>query len=455
MSKKEKINELKLLLKIEDNKLAEKYLIKANWNIEEAKKLYESENSIHSEKNNILDETQIDFNISEELNESNEVFTQKNKALYNDFIKFLEKLFNKKTVSNFKDFFSSSKKDGGLIIIFQEENIDDIRNTFIRAANNKDVNNIKNLTIFPILKESKVANEIIKVLKVKSFPLYMFCKYKNRETMAIPFSLEKKILMKDLINILKDISNSLDLSLSMSFDGEKSKLNISEDSQNTTINQILKTLNDSINTSISSINPNNISEDSQNITFYQIVRILNNSINTLYDANRNEPSNIYNDSNNNYNIDIDEFLNNDKPNKEQTQSKTMDTTKVNSSNSSNVSSFTIPANNSTSTLNVGGSTKINNLTLSKIDGDTNICKIKFIINENNNEFIIKEFIKTYKVSSLFDYVNNLGMDKNSKQNFFSFDLFHRKKKLSEVKNNTLMEEGLCPFSEVSIEYSNK
>ena len=71
MPRKEKINELKSLLKIEDNKTAENYLIKANWNIEKAKKLYELENPNNSENNNILDNTQIEFNINEILKELN------------------------------------------------------------------------------------------------------------------------------------------------------------------------------------------------------------------------------------------------------------------------------------------------------------------------------------------------------------------------------------------------
>ena len=71
MPRKEKINQLKSLLKIEDNKTAENYLIKANWNIEKAKKLYELENPNNSENNNILDNTQIEFNINEILKELN------------------------------------------------------------------------------------------------------------------------------------------------------------------------------------------------------------------------------------------------------------------------------------------------------------------------------------------------------------------------------------------------
>ena len=154
MPRKEKINELKSLLKIEDNKTAENYLIKANWNIEKAKKLYELENPNHSESNNILDNTQIEFNINEILKESNEVFSPKNKSLYDDFIKSLEKLFPNKIVLNYKNFFISSKTSGGLIIIFPESKINELRNNLIRAVNKKDSGIKKKIAILPILKES-------------------------------------------------------------------------------------------------------------------------------------------------------------------------------------------------------------------------------------------------------------------------------------------------------------
>ena len=83
--------------------------------------------------------------------------------------------------------------------------------------------------------------------------------------------------------------------------------------------------------------------------------------------------------------------------------------------------------------------------------DINICKIKFI-NSNDKKYIIKEFIKNDKVSSLFDYVENLRRDMKSIQNFRSFDLAHGfpPTYLSQFKNKTLLEKGLFPLSEVYI-----
>jgi len=52
MSKKEKIEELKLALGIKDNRLAENYLNKTEWDVEEAKRLYRLENSKQSPRIN-------------------------------------------------------------------------------------------------------------------------------------------------------------------------------------------------------------------------------------------------------------------------------------------------------------------------------------------------------------------------------------------------------------------
>lgn len=156
MPRKEKINELKSLLKIEDNKIAENYLIRANWSIEKAKKLYELENPNYSESNNILDNTQIEFNINEIFKESNEVFSPKNKSLYDDFIKSLEKLFPNQIVLNYKNFFNSSKSAGGLIIVFPEEKINELRNNLIRAVNKKNSGIKKIYQFFQFLKNQKL-----------------------------------------------------------------------------------------------------------------------------------------------------------------------------------------------------------------------------------------------------------------------------------------------------------
>ena len=338
-------------------------------------------------KINELDETQVEFNISEMLNEPNEVFSPKNKALYDDFITSLEKIFPNKIKLNFKNFISSSKSTGGLIIIFPEEKINEVRNNLIRVANNKDV---KKVAIFPILKESKVANNIIEILREKRLPFYIFCKYKNEETVTMVYDTEKKFLLKDL----KDLQNKFIPDSSISLDGENSLLNskyFSEDS---------------------------LEQDS----IYHLVKILNNSINTLYDANRST-LNFSLSSNN---------------------------SSINTQNTSDLSALTINSNNDSNqkTQDITSENVINNYI---IDDDIRTTKIRFT-NPDNKKLIIKVFHKTDKISSLFDYVESLIRHKKSFLNCSTFDLVYGYpgKSLSQLKNNTLMEEGLFPLSEVYI-----
>ena len=183
---------------------------------------------------------------------------------------------------------------------------------------------------------------------------------------------------------------------------------------------------------------------------YQYVRLLNDSINTLYDANRydtisnlsninkisesNDPQNSDNNSLNDINI----------------------TTKINSQNNS-ISSMSLDTNNPNNSIEIdqntlNTTTAVNNFIGKKFYGDKNICTIKFINSNDKKEYNIKEFIKTDKVASLFDYVENLRRDMKSIQNFSNFDLAHGfpSTYLSQLKNKTLLEEGLFPLSEIYI-----
>ena len=156
-------------------------------------------------------------------------------------------------------------------------------------------------------------------------------------------------------------------------------------------------------------------------SIYHLVNILNNSINTLYDSNRNTLNFSFSSINT-----------------------------INTQNSSNLSILTINSNNDSNqkTQDIKSETVINNYI---IDDDIRTSKIRFT-DPDNKKLTIKVFNKTDKVSSLFDYVESLIGDKKSFLNCSTFDLVYGYpgKSLSQLKNNTLMEEGLFPFSEVYI-----
>ena len=206
MPRKEKIDSFKLLLGIKDNRKEEKYLIKANWDIKEAKNLYYLENKNYSERSNKLNNQEnqkiIEFKISKKLKSINELFFQKNKDLYKDFIKFLKDKFSN-VVTNFKDFLSLLENRGGLIIIFPEEKMNEVRNNMIRASNLKYCLDIMSKTaILPIIKDFETANELTKAFSVKNFPFYIFCKYEKGEKMTIKSSVESKFWIKDIVETL-------------------------------------------------------------------------------------------------------------------------------------------------------------------------------------------------------------------------------------------------------------
>ena len=399
MPRKEKIDNLKLLFGIKDNRTAENYLVRANWDLEEAIKLFNHENPNYSEKTNVPNEQEtqrnFEFKISEQLKSSNEIFMPMNKDQYKDFIKFLKDKFAN-IVPNFKEFLSILKNTGGLIIIFPEEKINEVRNNMIRASNNKLCADILNkAAIFPILKDSETASELIKAFSVKNYPLYIFCKYENREKMVIKSCIENKFWMKDVIETLLSCFPETDI-------------------KKLFYNELTDTLIIS-NEKISNISyeSDEFTGDSQEIIsiLSKLKQQLNDSINnTLCHANRDN-LNIFNNDNN------DNIYNND--------------------NNGNIQNLLSALSNSSS----------------KAQDSHNIefCKIKFKY-PNGQKYQEKEFNKNENIISLFNFVESLGRDIYSNQNFNNFELIHDfpPRNLSQAKNNTLLEEGLFPSSMVSI-----
>ena len=113
MPRKEKINNFKSKVGINDNSLAEKYLIRVNWDEDKAIELYYKENKKSPKiKNNypIYQNVQnkIEFKISEVLYSCTEVYIKEGKTVYIDMIKFLEEKFN--VSLTFEEFLNLLKK---------------------------------------------------------------------------------------------------------------------------------------------------------------------------------------------------------------------------------------------------------------------------------------------------------------------------------------------------------
>jgi hypothetical protein len=208
MPRKEKINIFQEIVGIKNNAaLAEKYLIRANWDVDKAIDIYYKEIKIIP-KNKTLPVNQnaqvkFDFKISDKLYSSDEVYTNEGKSAYIDMIRFLE---GKVKVSlNFGDFLNLLKTKAGLLIIFPKEKLYEVRNNMVRAINNsltKDI--LKNAVIFPVMTKTEVGDELVKQLSPKAYPVFLFCKYKNLQIMTIKDKVEKKFRMDNVINNLLD-----------------------------------------------------------------------------------------------------------------------------------------------------------------------------------------------------------------------------------------------------------
>lgn len=274
---------------------------------------------------------------------------------------------------------------GGLIIISPEEKINEVRNNMIRASNVKFcVDIFKNAKIVPIIKDSEIAKELTKEFSIKNYPLYIFCKYKDKDKMEIKSRVESNFWLKDVIQTLLDcipekdtkeqIIQSLSKTLSLNWENIEIKSNFGWDSED----------------------PNSI---------FHLIEFLNST-------------NPKNDSQNSENNILNELT-------------TLVSTQIGEQNISNITNDNLPNEN-------------NSYEVSK-------CKIKFHY-PNTTKYKIQKFNKTEKISSLFNFVESLGGDIYSNQNFNGFELLHGfpPKYLAEVKNNTIEQEGLFLFSEVYI-----
>ena len=246
--------------------------------------------------------------------------------------------------------------------------------------------------------------------------------------MTIKSSVPKKFWMEDVINTLlscfpeKDIKKSIysTLTKTLIIDNEKISEIINESDEFT----------------------GDIQE--QNSLIINLIKQLNNSLDTLWNANRDNSNNINNDNNDNTSDELRklEVIFDENNN---IKKITFQNNKLNKLNDET----TIISNNNNQTLS---STNLNDDLSEKQDfDDINFCIIKFKY-PNGEKFIEKKFSKTEKVISLFNFVESLGRDIYSNQNFNTFELIHDfpPKYLSQVKNNNLLEEGLFPTSLVSI-----
>ena len=319
MSRIDKINYFKRKAGVNDDNIAENYLNFTDWNQDHAVQLYLNVNQ--SNQNNRLNNSQlynsyaqnynyqnvqqnpggkIEFKLNQQLLLNKEVCTSNNHVLYEDLKKFLFEKFIYLSY-NFKEFFEQLKKHAGLIIVLSKEKVIDVRNNLIKASNNSLCTDIiTNAVIFPIMNNSRTGIELIRKCSPRSYPLYLFCKYKNRDTMIINFRVENQFRIDNVVNNLlecfpeEDIKQSLFQSINRNIEGLKRSIRFDAIGNNNNLNnQNNVNIQDNNNAYLS--DPDNYFSGS----FDELLALISN-------LEKNKPSNIVNNNseqNQNNNID--------------------------------------------------------------------------------------------------------------------------------------------------------
>ena len=440
MPRKEKINNFKSKVGINDNTLAEKYLIRVNWDEDKAIELYYKENKKTPKiKNNypIYQNVQnkIEFKISEVLYSSTEVYIKEGKTAYIDMIKFLEGKLN--VSLNFEEFLNLLKTKAGLIILFPKSKLYEVRNNMVRAFNNtlsKDI--LKNAVIFPVMTDTETGNELEKQLSIKDYPVYLFCKYKNSQIMNINAKVEKKFRMDNVIYNLLDCFPENDV-----------KQSIYQSINNTIINFKRKEPED---------DDDDFSGDENEVD--NMIKKLENDVRlstTLFMAKNNDnffkPSLIDNkekETNNN--------INNKPNNRFQNLFDNEDTSiLINGPKISNQNPIIEETNINFESNNKKGEKEEELRTIiipRELDiNDPNACRITFRY-PYGEKHIERRFNKNDKIKVLYNYVESLGKEIYSKPIYHSFELNYGFPPINfeNKKDKTLDDEGLFPSSMINI-----
>ena len=452
MGRKEKINNLKIILDIKDDSVAEKYLTRTNWDENEAIELYFNENKIVESNDNKPKKPRAknEFEITKTLSSTQEVFLQQDKDIFMDTFKFLKEKFY--VAQNFKDFYSSLKKYAGLIIIFPRFKSSEVRNNMIRAYNNGVCLDIlKQARIFPVLTESKTANEFVKQLSPKEYPLYIFCKYKTPQIMIISAKVEKKFRMDNVINNLLDsfpdnsvkqsIYKSINVSI-INFKKKQDKPDNEFDGDEKEVKNLIQKLEKDVNQMDNTIFiRNNINQQEE----YNDNPFNRKDDDEMQINNAKQTKNRFQDmfDNDDATILIKNFKIEDKnpisdPNPKVNQNQ--------NNNQFNFESFRDP------------NLKFDNQIEQKIilpkepdEKDPNACTITFRC-PNVEKHLKRRFNKNDKIEALYMYIQSLGREIYTKPNYNNFELSYGFPPIDfETKKGfTLLEQGLFPSSTINI-----
>ena len=215
----EKIENFKLLVENQDDEIAINYLQKADWDESIAANLYNEEKTLFynpdSTSTTIVNEIKkVDMKKYQEIPIP---YPQKMGFIGSFFCIF--KAFPKndpcielfKPISDIKtyldDFITNLKERIGIIIIYNQNNFDQIKilaNGLIELSLNEEIKDIKKV-ILPIFDKTDTGQELIKNAKINQFPTLLLCKYKNNKNLYVIDKIQSPIDIKKLGQKLKNL----------------------------------------------------------------------------------------------------------------------------------------------------------------------------------------------------------------------------------------------------------
>ena len=436
----EKILTFNLLVGNQDQDIALKYLSQAGWDETMAAKIYNEESKkmeqqlskyikLNERKEkmkprhiNSYPEYKID-SINSILNKITYIFKEDNIKYFNRYYKRI-----KNAIRLLDDFILQLRinEKTGIIILYSTNQIELIRDQIKNIINEPLSKQLfKDTLIYPVIDISPEGNNFIKELECNKLPIFIICKYKNTETLAvidkigIPFNLcdfRDKILESELAYDNNNINNNQKNKNSIKTDNNNFANNLSEENKNNEIDL------DNIQGGYIPDYRDYEFEDEEGFDF----------MNNLQENNKMSDGQV---------LAIQELklreLEKNEEQKQKEEEKLLEEEKKNK----NILEREIEE-----------SKKIKKTIKPEPEDDNpDKCIILFRFPNGENS-IQRKFLKQDKINILYDFVKSLGRDIYTENYFHHFSLLQTfpYKLFDDRKGNTLEEEGLFPNSVLQI-----
>ena len=465
-----KINYFCFKLGINDYQRAERYLNEADWNEELAVQNFINkhrnipnnnfnQNHVESRNNQQLNPPLNEINVENKLQKQNEI--------KNDYLEFyigeslLKNINNNGSFSEslnqisislnsvektFGNFLKLLKKKIGIIIMYSKESFNSLKEQIDIIK--KDILNkelLTNCVIFPCLNTSPIGIEFIQQLSCISFPVYIFCKYKDNKNFYITGRIEGAFNISSFNNfILKNIpdSKSNPVIIKNSYQNENIEKNVNDNKKSNNLIRELKNakyfdIKNLQNRKIIINNNNNINNNKKNE--------ISQKTNIKIKKENNEEKKENEDSNNNFSLFDsknygDYFLGN-----------SQEIENLFSNNNQNDNRMNLNNNNNNNPLNPNYLN--NNFNNYNYPPNYNYINNGFYNNQfyNYNNYLNNNFQYQYPIiNPNININNNLGMNNNDHDNNHNNSLNNNKKKENSNKKDDILADSIYGLSDAQV-----